>query len=128
MSEIDRFKKMLARGELKEAAEWIKEGPSPFFDESELRAALTMLADAILDDKARPGKFHGQKRLPADYNGKSRRVSQQEWERQIHHAVKVRTDDAGRVKPGAYDDVAERFATGRDNVKAIYQRMRKQAG
>jgi hypothetical protein len=114
------LRKLLTAGYLKEAAEWIKEGPAPFFNENELRAALSMLAAAILKDKPRPGKFHGQNKLPRTPLDPARVVSQTEWERQIVHAVSVRVEPNGRVKRGTYDDVAERFATGRDNVKRIW--------
>src|SRR5690606_5190875 len=104
MTTLDKLNKHLIRGELKEAAEWIKESPCVAFGNAdELRALLHMIADAILDGKKRPGKFSGQRllahRVHDDETGAEfpliRKVSQDEWERQIYLAVKANTDAAG---------------------------------
>lgn len=123
MSELKKLKKMLTSGYLKEAAEWVKEGPVPFLNESELRAVLDMLADAIIADDGRPGKFHGQKPLPRE-NGVKRKVSQREWERQIYHAVCANVGAGGRVKKGTYASVAESYCTSEPNVKLIFSKLK----
>jgi len=126
---MKELKKMLMRGELKEAAEWIKEGPyAAFSHEADLRSMLYMIADAILADKPRPGKFAGQKVVSYVENDLEtgakflveREFSQREWERQIYLVVNANTDAKGRVRNGTYRDVAERFDTGEPNIRRIW--------